>query len=121
MKKILGLLFFLLCSLCLTGHHAALGAPLSSHITPQKIDEEHFFSSSLAVNKPIFYHRRVQIIPEPIIDEETIAMTQKFFLRLSYVVEKYNLYTLLVLTNILLVLTITRRKQMEKLKQTSPC
>ncbi|HPD57573.1 MAG TPA: hypothetical protein P5294_10575 [Smithellaceae bacterium] len=113
MKKI----FFLICALCvfaLTGQSNAWGVSFNDHSVWKRFFAPSFQMDTAETRAVIFHQRRARQIPEPLIEEETLETAEKIFFSPLAMMEKYNHLTLLILTNILLVLTVTRRKQMEK-------
>ena len=113
MKKI----FFLLCVLCvvtLTGQSDARGASFNGQAFLERFFAQYSRINPAETQAVIFHQRRARQIPEPIIEEETLELAEKIIFSPLVIIEKYNHLTLLLLTNILLILTVTRRKQMEK-------
>lgn len=116
MKKI----FFLICALCVltsTGQSNAWGVSFNGQAVL-----ELFFAQSSQIDTAetqavIFHQRRARQIPEPLIEEETLEMAEKIIFSPLVMIEKYNHLTLLILTNVLLVLTVTRRKQLEQVQR----
>jgi hypothetical protein len=70
-------------------------------------------ANKLGAQIVLFYYKRSPRVADPIITYETLRNAERLALRPIFFVNAYPNLTLLILTNILLILTITRRRQLE--------
>lgn len=112
MKK----MFFLMCMVVLMPAFAYAETQTmsaSNQTVLREFSDKYIKTGKLGRQSVLFYHKHSRRIADPIITFETLKNVESIAARPIFFVNAYPNFTLLILTTILLLLTIARRKQLE--------
>lgn len=112
MKKI----FFLICVVVFMpafSYAATQTVSASDQVAFKEFGDNYVQTGKLGRQFVLFYHKHSRRIADPIITYETLKNAEGLALKPVFFVNAYPNLTLLILTTILLILTIARRKQLE--------